>query len=552
MRAVTLALGVALSALFAWVVIARFANPVDAEWMTGAVRDTVERVRDGKPIYIAPAAEFIPFLYTPIYYWLAGALAHVTSVFVACKLVSLAATAATAFGIARIATRLGAGRFWAAVAVLLHLGTYSVTLFFYDLERVDATGAAFVVLGVLLLLGEGLASTVAGGVVLGLAFFAKQPGLLAFAAAIAGLVAAREKRRALVAVVAGGVAFVLLFAYLELTTGPWFRYYTVKLPGSHGVEPALISTFFIADVPKVFLLAAGSVAIVAPVIAAFVRGRGRAADVEWRDVVFAAVVAGGLLGAFSLRSHRGGWANVILAWTPLACTAVAVAASRAERLARGTRGEHLVPVALLAAVALQLLGGAFDPNDSAPSADDRHATEAFRRYVRRLEESGEVIVTTAGNVTRSSHFHAAALFDVLRANEPAPAEYLASLRERRFAALVVGAPDEFGCKTTACAELSDATLRNYFVAARFEERPIGMIGFDGRARWVMRPRKTPLVDMPRGVLEDRIRMEMGLADMRRIAAKPGADVGPDDEIEEIAAAPDHRWRTAGGGKSASP
>ena len=101
----------------------------------------------GEQLYIPPSATFIPFVYTPIYVWLSAALAHLCSVFVACKVVSLAATVATAWGIARIASILGATRFWSVVGALLHFGTYSVTLFFFDLERVDALAAAFVVLG---------------------------------------------------------------------------------------------------------------------------------------------------------------------------------------------------------------------------------------------------------------------------------------------------------------------------------------------------------------------------------------------------------------------
>ena len=90
----TYGLGVALLGLCLWVMAARLLYPIDAEWMTGAMRDGVERVRDGKPLYAAPSARFIPFVYPPLYFWLSALLARVCSSFVACKLVSLGATLA--------------------------------------------------------------------------------------------------------------------------------------------------------------------------------------------------------------------------------------------------------------------------------------------------------------------------------------------------------------------------------------------------------------------------------------------------------------------------
>jgi hypothetical protein len=540
MRAVVLGLGAMLIVLFLWVVIARFMHPVEAEWMTGSVRESVDRVRHGEPIYVPPSATFIPFVYTPIYVWLAAAVAHVTSVFIACKVVSLAATVATAWGVARIASLLGATRFWSAVSALLHIGTYSVTLFFFDLERVDALAAALVVLGLLALLGGdgGTLRTALGGAILGIAFFAKQPGLLAFVAAVAGLALAREKKRAMIVLVSGAIVFALTLGYLEVRTGGWFRYYCLKLPRGHGIEPALLSTFFLVDVPKVFVLAAGSAAIALPVAWSAVRRRAAPEGMAWREVVFAAVVMAGMAGAFFLRSHRGGWANVIVAWTPLGCAAAAIAASRMERLAQETILARPVSLMLLAGVALQLLGGSFDPNESSPSSGDLKASQRFTALVRSLEKEGEVVVTTSGSITRTPHFHAAALFDVLRAGDHAPADYLAGIREHRYVAIFARNPDEFTCELDSCIELTTATLQNYFVAARLPERPTtGMIGFDGQPRWILRPRKAPPATLTRKELEQRMRKEMGIADMERLGAVPDADVVVDDDIERRAIEP---------------
>jgi len=334
--------------------------------------------------------------------------------------------------------------------------------------------------------------------------------------------------------VAAGV-FVLMFAFLQARTGGWFAYYCVKIPRSHGIEPALLSTFFIVDLPKVFVVAAGSAAVTIPVAWSALRRRLPPDGMPWREVVFAAVVAAGLAGAFFLRAHRGGWTNVIIAWTPLGCAAAAIAASKMERLAASTSMARPVSVLLLVGVALQFMGNAFDPNEVAPDSSDKKASEKLTRFVRSVEQQGEVVVTTTGDLTQTPHFHAAALFDVVRAGDHAPEEYLSALRDRHYAALFVGAPDEFMCELPSCKELSNTTLQNYFVGARLAERPkTGMIGYDGRPRWVLRPRHTTLEALTRKELEARVRQEMGLADMQRLAAAPDADVVIDDGIEELA------------------
>lgn len=550
MRVVTLAIGAVVAGLTAYVVGARFAFPVDAEWMVGSVRDTVDRVRQGLPIYAPPSGTFVAFLYTPLYYWVSALVARVTSTFLACKLVSLGATIGAAWGVGRIARALGASRFWTAIAVLLEIGCFSFTLFFYDLERVDPLSAAVVVAGVAVLLDRSsgaadrpaLARAAAGGALLGLSFFAKQPGLFAFLGATAGLFVAGERRRALAAGAAGALVLVGLGAYLEASTGGWWRYYCITLPRTHGMEPRLISTFFVVDAPKAFALTAGSVTVVAwAARAALARRRGEV--IRWQDVAFGAIVLAGMVGAFSLRAHRGGWANVLLAWTPLACVAAAVAASRVEAKAAGTTAARLVSLLLLAGTSLQFLSFVFDPNDVAPDPADVRDADKLRALVRKLEEEGDVVVTPKGGLTKNMHYHSAALFDVLRAGDPAPPDHLAALRERRYAAILVDAPFEVHCKQQGCRAIDEAMARNYFVACRLEEKEhTGMAGFDARPRWVLRPRKQPLEGGDRAFWDHRRRVEMGLAAMREQGRGQGADPEIDDAIEQIAAEPDPRWR----------
>lgn len=539
LEVVTFGVGIVLFVLFGWVLVARFAYPIDAEWMTGAVRDTVTRVRDGQALYAKPSEQFISFLYPPLYYWLAGTLAHVCSVFVACKVVSILATVGTAAGIASLARTLGATRRWTALALLLHFGTYGTTLFFYDLERVDVLGVSVVVVGLALLLrsDEVRATTVFGGGLLGLSFYGKQPGLLVFLAVVSALAFAGRTKQAKVCGATGALLWIVVGGWLELRTGPWFRYYCVSLPSAHGIDTRLLSTFFVQDLPKVVAFSMATL---------FVVGRGAARVVRrdpgesWRELVFAAALAAGVGGAFLLRTHSGGWPNVLLSWTPLACVAVATSSTRIESLARDTGVELVARGMLLACVCLQFLGSVFDPNEVAPTRASLYRWQLLRANVRDLESGGEVLVTTTGDLTKEPHLHLAALFDVLRAGDSAPPEFLAKVRERRYTALVIGELDELDCGSPGCTETQNAIRRNYFVAGElpWPKRGLpGHIGFPSVPRWILRPRQTPLGELSTESLAERQRAEANLAAGLRLPEYTRELTKPHDELEALAARP---------------
>jgi hypothetical protein len=252
-------------------------------------------------------------------------------------------------------------------------------------------------------------------------------------------------------------------------------------------------------------------------------------------VVFASVVGASMVAAFSFRAHSGGWENVLVAWLPYGAAAFAIVATRAETWARASRVEHVMSIALLGAVGLQLLGSMFDPLELSPNAADYAERQRFVALVRELEKEGPVIVTTTGKVSSKTGVQAAALWDVLRAGDRAPADLLEGIRKRAYAAVIVGLPDELDCESATCDELEMLLVRNYFVGARRHERDRnGMTGYDGRPRWVLRPRKLALPPAPKDELFMRMKVEKGLAEMKAAQSLLESEVMPSPEIEEMA------------------
>lgn len=534
LQGLTLALGIVHVVFFAYAVVQRFHYPVELEWMSGGVLDHVDRVGRGEPIYVAPSVSFIPFLYPPLYYWLSALVAKAMTVQAACRVVSVIATLATALLVRRAARKLGASPFWAWVAVALFFGAYSLTGFWYDLERSDLLMMAMLTGGLVILLGRrDVRSTAVAGALIGGAFFAKQPASIFFVSVVAGLAIARNLRRAVAFAGGGLVVLVPGVALLSATTDGWFWFYCVKMPGAHGIDPKLFTVFFVGDVTKAFAIAgATAFALVAfgrQVLRATRGGEALADD----DAVFGAMLAASLFTSAASRLHVGGFVNVIIFWTTFGAIAFAAVGARLAKTHRTTEG------ILVAAVLLQLAHLLYDPGDAAPDERRLNDQRLVEGRIRELEKKGEVIVHGRGHLTVPRHFHAIALMDVMRGGRPIPDDLVKGLNEQKYAAFVV---DELGELTLEGilgkrSELFDLVTRSYFIAQELDdrERP-PLVGWIAHPSWILRPRKTRLEGLTTAQLERRQRIEIGIAEMRMRAVQAGArKVDDGDDVEGMAA-----------------
>jgi len=531
LRGAVLTLGVVLAAFFVFVAVQRLRLPADVEWMTGAVVDHVERVQNGLPLYAAPTADWIPFLYPPLYYWASAFVAHACAIGTACRLVSVASTIASAALIARLARKLGATTYWASVGALCWIGAYAYVGTWFDLERCDALFVAMLLGGAMVLIERRNAVGAAvAGLLFGAAFFAKQQALLVLAGGAIGLWIAGERRRALVtAGVGGGVAIAGTIA-LNAATGGWFARYCFGLPAAHGMAAKFVTVFFVTDLSKAFLLTGATFALIAGALRQVMRG----GDAWSRDAIaFAGLLSGAFVATASSRLHLGGWLNVLMPWVAFACVAVAILASRAE---------GAIATLVCGATLLQLLHFAYDPMEVAPDASRARDAAALEARVRRLEASGEVIVVGRGHVSAHRHFHSAALVDWVRAGKGIPEDLLAAVRAQRFAAYVFDdkgeiAFDDFLHEPGA---LFEALLSRYYVAERWDDAdPEPLVGWPAHPSWVLRPRRTPLAGLDVKALARRHAIERGLAEARMREAQAGVAL-PAEDIERAAAAIDTR------------
>lgn len=260
--------------LLAWTLALRIASPWPLEWMEGASLQHAIRIAHGLPLYAAPSAEFIPYLYPPLAYVpMAAAVGLLGSSLWVGRLISVIAAAgsvACVFVTARRSAGSAAIGCWAAGVYALGFGYNGA---FWDLVRVDSVFMLLVLLGIERLSARSYAT---GLIWLVLGCFAKQHGVVFLAAAAGGLLWT-EGRRVGQQLMAAVGALLAGTAALQANSGGYYLKYTASVPAGQGLEPKLLLSYFAVDV-LVYLpvLAALSVA-------GFWRAR-RAAEMRWSEL----------------------------------------------------------------------------------------------------------------------------------------------------------------------------------------------------------------------------------------------------------------------------
>jgi hypothetical protein len=424
------------------VALARINYPYDLEWMEGGTLEHVARVLGGQPLYVAPSLEFTPYIYAPLYYYVAAPFAYLFGLrLVSLRMVSFAASLGVLALIAALIHGRTRSRLGALIGAGLFAALYDRTGAFFDLARVDSLALFFMLLGVFLLRASER-HDVAAGLLLAAAFFTKQSMLLmAGPVVLARAWSLRGPRRlqclaAFGAVAAGGSIL------LALRTHGWSTYYLFTLPASHPWVPGGWFRYWRDD-----LFTAVPVAMLA-LILVIARARGVRAT---RPVELAAVL-GSLVEAWSSRVHSGAFSNVLmpvyacLAWQTGAVLGDLDQAARARASGEGPAPAKPGFVAACApwACLIQLALLWVRPWRHVPTEADRTAGAALVAKIAAVP--GPVLIPyhphmarLAGKATSAQEM---ALSDVMRGRDRSIADALAAdvnqrLRQREFAAVVV-------------------------------------------------------------------------------------------------------------------
>ena len=409
------------------VALRRIGYPYELEWLEGGAVEIAGRVAHGQAIYVAPTLHYVPYPYTPLYFWVTGTLARLIGVgFLPLRLVSLVSSFGACALLVRIVWRETGDVVAGVVASGLFTATFAVSGAWLDIGRVDSLGLLLLLLALYRARrAEGIKGGIAVGVLAFAAFMTKQSTLVAMVPIVAVLLVVR--RRVGVSALATVAGLVVVSTYLlNISSHGWYGYYAFQELLHQGEISSVWKTFFTKDLWHTpwaigLGLIAGAVCVVYRQVG----------SIDW--LYWGSAIVGLLLSSLVARLHSGGGQDVLI--PAYAATALLGAfgydtllrvAKRAGADGSGRDWRSAIPAAtgllLALVVGLQIYALHYSPSRYIPSLSDKVAGDHFIALVRRTP--GPVIVidhpfydTLAG---KASWAQGEAVHDILRA-APSPA-----------------------------------------------------------------------------------------------------------------------------------
>ncbi len=393
------------AAAFGWFVFAvsqRVLYPHELEWMEGALADHAARVYEGLPLYCEPTAEHVPFLYSPMLFWL-GAMGMSLGLdgVVALRLIAAGSAVASAMLIGHW-VRVETGRVLPGlVAVGLFFAGYGWLAWWYDLARNDALFVFLALAAAYVLRHGGDLRWLWAGLLAAASLLSKQSALMWLPAVGVGCLL-WDARCAWKFGVTSALAIGACVGVLHLTSDGWSTFYLFEMPSHHGVVGDRKLGFWTEDLVAMYpLVLLGVLGFVAQAS----RARGPA-------LYLAAVGSGALLTSYLSRMHVGGFENVMMYGFAGACVLGGVALADEARWLRTT-----APALLL--LQFGWLGYEAYERGAAtllPSAAHARAHEELRAVVAAQE--GPVWIPGHGHIAyragKGTGAHGQAIFDVLQ------------------------------------------------------------------------------------------------------------------------------------------
>ncbi len=378
---------VALSALILVLLVqtagGRLFHPYDLEWMEGGMLVHALRVQQGLPLYVQPSADFVPFIYPPLYHWLVAALGLPMGLgYGVGRCISLVGTLLGAGALAT-AVRLEGGKgAWISAlgAAALFLSTYDEAGAFFDLVRIDGLLIALVGWSLLAVRWGWLRS---GGLLLVLAYLTKHNAAIFGLPCLIWLWRSQGRGPALRYALWSVLPALLATAALQLEGDGLFLTYLLGVPAHH----AFVFERFWKGAPMELMGAMPWALglILLPALGWSARQGGLHAGHRF----WAGQGAVAILICMIMRGHGGGYLNVLIPalwalslWVGLSMEMLRGAFFGRPQRALAVRG------ATVLVLSAQLFAGRWDPASYQPTAADR---EAGDRLVQRIAEvDGEV------------------------------------------------------------------------------------------------------------------------------------------------------------------
>ena len=399
--------------LLVYLVIAltRLSYPFELEWMEGGSVVHVQRILDGQSLYVTPSLNFIPFMYSPLYFHVSSLFAHVTgNGFLPLRLVSLLSSLGCFAFIFMIVHRRTASLYASFIASCLFVATFRISGSWFDIARVDSLFLFLLLAGIYTFDSPRVpVRSLASPALLFLSFFTKQTALIVAVCLSAAVLVTRKRSERFWFPLSFSLLMAGSFAIMNTLTAGWYKYYVVDLPTQHDIVNSLLVRFWTNDVAQHLAIALCVCVIPFLSIGA---ARNSRSDRIIQDI---SILGSLFLASYLSRIHSGGHSNVLM---PIyAGIAIYFGIGLALSL-KAIGGDGSIKTVLILATALQFVNLHYSPRQEIPSPMDRQQGKKLQQLISSFK--GEVYLSDhpwySANLNKPSQAQDMAVRDILRAS----------------------------------------------------------------------------------------------------------------------------------------
>lgn len=390
------------------VVIARINYPFQLEWVEDGSLQLISRILSGKNIYIEPSLEFVPFIYTPFYFYVSALLANLLGPgFLSPRLISFLASIGLLVLVYKFIRNETSDRNSNLLGVFIFIASYRVTGAWLDIARVDSLYIFLTFSSIYMIRKSSQPNAIVLSVLLAtLSILTKQTAIIILAPIfLHKIIFDRNSgiRLSVLSFISVSSSFVLI----NLLSDGWFSYFTLYVPTLHRFMEDALLTFWTVDLRPFYPMILISLAY-------FV--------IMWREqnkesiFFYIAVIAGMTAASWSGRISFGGYDNNLLPVSLGLSISLGLSVYHLSNYFDDQKqNSGLLKLILYSLCLLQFSLLAYKIVDQIPSQEFLRAGEAISEDIRRVD--GEVYIPRAPYLAqlagKSGHAHFAALGELI-------------------------------------------------------------------------------------------------------------------------------------------
>ena len=423
--------------IYIFVALSRIRYPFELEWMEGASVIHVKRILEGKPLYIRPQLEFVPY-YTPLYYYISALIALFSGIgFFPLRFVSFVSSLGCFSIIYHIVKKETGNVSAGIISAGLFAATFNASGAWFDIARVDTLFLFLLLTAAYLIKFKPAPNTyILAGVIICLSFLTKQS---AFPISLSLILYAVlfQRRLCLYFIIPYVIFFFATTLLLNYIHQGWYVFYIFELPGKHLIIKEMIIKFWTRDILSPMFISC--ILGIAFLISTYLKD-------ERKKSAFYILFGIGMIGAsWVVRFHEGGWINNLMPAHAFLSIMLGLGFHAFSFPVFPIPGKRIAILSLLVVLfcLIQFAVLFYDPVTQIPTRKDREAGQYLVETIKNIK--GEIFIPyhsfLAEMAGKKSYLHAYGIFVITRGEESVKRSFIneiqTALREQRFAAVIL-------------------------------------------------------------------------------------------------------------------